>query len=434
MMLVLTSAWTFFNSAVLTSPLLLEPVKVEIIDEDGQFTLHCNGEPFYVKGAGLEYSKMQSLAEHGGNALRTWSVDNGQWTGEEILDEAHKLGLLVSMGINVGKERHGFDYNDEKAVKEQFERIQTEVIRLKDHPALLVWGIGNELNLSYQNTKVWDAVNDIVVMIHELDPNHPTTTMLSAGALKEDINTVMKHCPDIDFLSFQIYGSIENLITYINESNYNGAYLVTEWGATGHWEVDNTSWGRPIEETSHEKAKAYKQRYEKVILFDTARCLGSFVFYWGQKQERTPTWYGLFLENGEETEVVDVMHFLWNNSWPKNRSPKLLSFSLEGQKADASITLLVGQECSAHAIVSEPDGDSLNYRWCIRTEVSNENKSEGGDFEVNTDIIMEYSNGEFDEELVFITPEPGEYRLFVYASDGQGHVGTANIPFLVIDN
>ena len=27
------------------------------------------------------------------------------------------------------------------------------------------------------------------------------------------------------------------------------------------------------------------------------------------QQERTPTWYGLFTEEGEESEVVDVMQF-----------------------------------------------------------------------------------------------------------------------------
>jgi hypothetical protein len=34
---------------------------------------------------------------------------------------------------------------------------------------VLFWGIGNELNLDYTNAKVWDAVNDIVVKIHEVD-------------------------------------------------------------------------------------------------------------------------------------------------------------------------------------------------------------------------------------------------------------------------
>ena len=432
LLLVIVSAWSILETTVMSEQ--QKPIFVEIVNDNGQFILQCNGKPFYVKGAGLDFNKIQSLANHGGNAIRTWSVDNGHWSGEEVLDKAHELGLMVSMGIHVERERHGFDYNDEEAVKEQLDRIRSEVNRLKDHPALLIWGIGNELNLNYKNKKVWDAVNDIASMINELDPNHPTTTMLAAGAVKEDVNIVMNRCPEIDFISFQIYGDMVNLPAYIKESNYDGAYMVTEWGATGHWEVDTTLWGRPIEESSYEKAKVYKDRFEKVIMSNADRCLGSFVFYWGHKQERTPTWYGLFLENGEETEVVDVMHFLWNNSWPENRSPKLLSLTLEGKGSAASIMLTNGMEYSAHVKAMDPDDDKISYRWCILNEVSDEDKSTGGDFEPVTEIIMEYNNDEFDDELIFTTPEPGEYRLFVYASDGQGHAGTANIPFLVMNN
>jgi len=65
---------------------------------------------------------------------------------------------------------------------------------------------------------------------------------------------------------------------------------------------------------------------------------------------------------------------------------------------------------------------------CVKTKVR------VGDFEQKTEKIMEYKNGEFAEKFIFTAPEPGEYRLFVYASDGKGHAGTANIPFLVIDN
>lgn len=428
--LVIT-AWSFYPGTT-PSAKALKPVKVELKRVNDRYLLYCNGEPFYIKGAGLEFGDMESLARHGGNAFRTWRVDNGRKTGREVLDEASNNGLMVSMGLELGRERHGFDYNDEKAVREQFERIKREVEELKDHPALLIWGVGNELNLRYQNKKVWDAVNDIARMIHETDPYHPVTTML-AGAGKEEISQIIEQCPEIDFLSFQLYGDIVNLPKYILESKWDGAYIVSEWGATGHWEVATTTWGRPIEQTSHEKAMAYKERYEKVIASDPDHCIGSFVFLWGQKQERTPTWYGLFLENGDETETVDVMHFLWNNKWPENRSPVLYSLLLDGKNAYASVELSSGREYTAKVNVTDPDNDPVKYTWSILKEVPHENKSDGGDFEQKTDIVMELKNDEFGEELVFTAPEAGEYRLFIYAADGQGHAGTANIPFLVKD-
>jgi hypothetical protein len=134
---------------------------VELIKKGEKYSLLVEGKPFYLKGAGLEFGNMESLKENGGNSFRTWRINNGQNTGKEVLDKAHVLGLMVCMGIEIGRERHGFNYSDSKAVKEQYKRVKSEVESLKDHPALLMWGIGNELNLSYTNPQVWDAVNEI---------------------------------------------------------------------------------------------------------------------------------------------------------------------------------------------------------------------------------------------------------------------------------
>ena len=184
-----------------------QPVKVTIIQTDGKYSLEVDGEPFYINGAGLEFGSIASLAKYKGNSFRTWRTENGKNTALEILDEAHKYGLKVTMGIEVARERHGFDYNDEQAVANQLERIRQEVMALKDHPALLIWAIGNELNLRYTNYKVWNAVNDISKMIHEIDPNHPTTTTL-AGISKREIDQIKKRAPDLDLLSFQVYGCL----------------------------------------------------------------------------------------------------------------------------------------------------------------------------------------------------------------------------------
>ncbi len=404
------------------------PAKVTLSEENGKFQLQVNGEPFYIKGAGLEFGDVPALASHNANSFRTWRTENGQKSGKEVLDEAYENGLMVSMGIEVARERHGFDYNDEEAVRAQLEEIKEQVLALKDHPALLIWGIGNELNLHYENPKVWDAVNDISKMIHEVDPNHLTTTSL-AGISQKEIAYIKERCPDLDLLAVQMYGDLPDLPRLVKEYGWDGAYMVTEWGATGHWEVPLTSWGAPIEEHSSLKAANYMKRYQGGIEADSMQCIGSYVFLWGNKQERTPTWYGIFLEDGQETESVDVMHKIWNGSWPENRTPQLVSYTIEGKSAYDNVTLSTGSTYNAVAELSDPEGDALTYRWEVLPEATD--LGDGGDYEERPQAVTGLFVGQEGGTLEFTAPEPGPYRLFVYATDGNGHSATANIPFLV---
>jgi hypothetical protein len=408
------------------------PARVTIDKTNGQYVLSVNDQPFYINGAGLEFGNISALAKHKGNSFRTWRTDNGQNTALEILDEAHKHGLMVTMGIEVARERHGFDYNDQKAVTSQLERIRKEVIALKDHPALLIWAIGNELNLRYTNPKVWDAVNDISQMIHQVDPNHPTTTTL-AGISRREVQEIKERAPDLDILSFQVYGKLEQLPKQVRDYGWDGPYMVTEWGATGHWEVPRTSWGVPIEENSSVKAKNYLKRYQNSIQKDTAQCIGSYVFLWGQKQERTPTWYGIFTEDGSATESVDVMEYLWTGNWPQNRSPIIESFQLNNKDAYSNIKLAANQSYQAEVKSSDPDGDKLAYSFEILHESTD--LKDGGDLE-NRPETVHWNRKKLKEGMIeFSVPDvKGAYRIFVYVHDGNEHVATANIPFFVNNN
>ncbi|MBN2262667.1 MAG: hypothetical protein JW735_07135, partial [Prolixibacteraceae bacterium] len=118
--------------------------KVEMKNTDGKYRLFVDGKEFYIDGAGLEFGDIEALAAHGANSFRTWRTENGQQTGKEVLDQAYANGLMVMMGIEIARERHGFDYDNEEEVQKQLERVKEEVLMLKDHPALLAWGIGNE--------------------------------------------------------------------------------------------------------------------------------------------------------------------------------------------------------------------------------------------------------------------------------------------------
>jgi len=402
-----------------------QTTKSEIQRTENGYQLFLNGEPFYAKGAGLHRGDMDALARHGANSLRTWSTENGK----DVLDKAEGLGLKVMMGIWVGLERHGFNYDDKEAIKKQQERIRNRVLELKDHPALMIWCIGNEMNLESKNPKVWDAVNDISKMIHEIDPNHLTTTPL-AGIDKNLADLVTKKAPDVDFLSVQLYGPMDIFPQVIRDSGYKGPLMITEWGATGYWEVEKTEWGAPLENNSSKKADLYLQRYQKAILGQPKQVMGSFVFLWGQKQERTPTWFGMFMPDGNETESVDMMYYAWNGEWPKNRSPRLEDFILDGKRANDNVRLKRNELYKTQVIVKDPDKDELSFRWEIMRE--SQSKKTGGDTEYIPERMKGLFTGSMMDSTSFTAPgKEGAYRLFIYVEDGQNHTAHANIPFWV---
>ncbi|RYY61156.1 MAG: hypothetical protein EOO05_07370, partial [Chitinophagaceae bacterium] len=348
-------------------------IKVEMKKTDSSWQIIRDGKPYFIKGTGGGAYPARTKA-YGGNSIRTW----GTRGADKILDSANKYGFTVLLGLDVARERHGFNYDDPAAVAKQLEDLRKEVMKYKDHPAVLAWGIGNELNLHYTNPKVWDAVNDISKMCHELDKNHPTSTEL-AGVNKGMVDEIKLRAPDLDLLGINTYAPLAVLPAAVKSSGWDKAYMVTEWGPTGHWETLETAWKQPIEETSSEKAGVYKMRYEFGIERDPANCVGSYVFLWGQKQERTPTWYGVFTEKGEESEVVDVLQYLWSGTWPSNRAPHIYSLQVDGKKAIQNVYVESGKSYDVLATADDADRDKLAYRWEILPEPTK--VGDGGDHE-----------------------------------------------------
>ena len=312
-----------------------QPVRVEIIQNETGYELHRAGEPYYIKGAGAK-EHFGLLEESGANSIRLWSTSKAA-----LLDSALAHGMTVCLGLNIRPERTGMNYNDEYAVRGQIEQLKQEVLKFKDHPAVLLWGIGNEVDLKYSNFKVLATVEELARFIKEVDPNHPTMTVI-AGLNASKTFMINKHCPSVDVLGVNSYGSIERTPINIRKYNWDKPYIVSEWGVNGPFEAKTTAWKAKMEPPNGVKAAQRLRRYKELIEDDQERCLGSYCFLWGQKQESTATWHGMFVDKGCPTDAVDVMHHCWTGDWPENRAASVMSMELNDIKWNLDHVLVGG--------------------------------------------------------------------------------------------
>jgi hypothetical protein len=398
--------------------------KVEVTtNSSGNFELQRNGVPYYIKGAGAK-DHFDLLVKSGANSIRVWSTNN-----KALLDSAYQHDLTVTLGLYVRPERSGMDYNNEYAVKGQIEQLKNEVLKYKDHPALLVWGIGNEVDLRYSNFKVWETIEILAKFIKEVDPNHPTMTVV-AGIDPSKAFYIKKYCPSVDILGLNVYGSIENAGANLRKFNWDKPYIVSEWGVNGPFEAKKTSWKAKIEPPNGLKADQRLRRYKELIEKDIERCLGSYCFLWGQKQESTATWHGMFLSNGKPTEAVDVMQFCWTGEWPQSRAPSIKDISLENIGWRKDHILASSEQATLSIEYLKYNNKKVIVEYVLYPEAFS-NKI-GGDIQKSPDPIKFDVVKQSDNELTFISPnKKGAYRLFAYVKNEKGQSSVANIPFLV---
>jgi hypothetical protein len=411
---------------ILLPALALFAADVELAKQGDDWQLTVDGSPFFVKGIGGQ-SHLELARECGANAIRTWGHDSPQ-DALATLDRAHSNGLMVALGFWVQHERHGFDYDNEAAVEEQFEKFKAIVDAVKDHPALLLYGIGNEVEHESTNSKVWNSIGRMAAYVKEVDPNHPTMVS-TAHVSREAITNILQCAPDIDSIGVNAYAGAPVVAAQIREYGWQRPYVFTEWGTSGHWEVGKTAWGAPVEPTSTEKAELFRQRYDSAIAGDPGRCLGGFAFLWGVKQERTGTWYSLFDTQGRQTQAVNVLQEKWSGKPADNHAPEIKELSLNCQTVWESIAVPACDKIEARIEARDPDRDDIEYQWLLMRE--SRATSSGGDYEEKPEEIIVGIENQNEDRVRFTLDEPGNYRLYCYLYDGQNHVSTANIPFQI---
>ena len=396
------------------------PVKLER-DATGSWSLFREGQPYRVRGAGGEGS-LSLLASSGGNSTRIWGVDAN--TGR-LLDDAHQAGLTVAVGIWLEHSQKGYDYADIGRVKQQFEQVLEAVKKYKDHPAVLVWGLGNEME-GYEtgaNPDLWKHVESLAKAIKEIDPNHPTMTVV-AELTPAKVKAIHEHCPSLDIIGVNSYGGCPTIPERYRQHGGIKPYIVTEFGPVGTWEVPKNNIDAIEEPTSQQKTEMYRQAY-RALAADKQLCLGSYAFLWGNKQEGTATWFGLLLPSGEKTNAVDFLIEEWTGKAPANRTPEVAPLKLIGKNE-----IEPGEKVKLELSASDPDGDELQVNWSVMQEA--DRYVTGGDPQATPPTFSEAIQDASASGCTVVLPKsPGMYRVYVEVRDGKGQAATANLPIRV---
>ena len=444
------------GSAFLTVSVLAAPSVVRIEGTGEARHLTVNGRPFVVKGAGGGGSK-QILASLGANSFRTWGSDHAK----AELDEAEKNGLMATIGHWLHSTSY-FSYEDPAKNAEQTGTILKRVRECKDHPALLMWAIGNEMEAPKPTSRaLWTYVNDLAGKIKEIDPNHPVMTVLMEMS-PEKVRLIEELCPNLDIVGFNSYAGAGSLPRRLREAGLKKPYIITEYGPPLHndhnkWWIGVTDFGCPMELASTQKAKWYVEP-SLTALADKGRCFGLYAFTWGFKVESTPTWFGLQLPDGTLTgSALALSEKVWGGR-PNNHAPvletiseiydaKLAQAKKENQPADKIAELAgiwpamrlstekpaAGAEVEAEVRASDPDGDRLEYVWTLFTENANYGVMDTG-LAMPKGIEGAIVAGQGTPKAKVVLPGGGKYRLYCYifdlGADGKrkGAVAYANRP------
>jgi hypothetical protein len=410
----------YFSRGPQNSSAYKGPRKVIIEKKDGKYGFYKDGKPFLVKGgAGVDHIK--ELAESGGNTIMCWDTSKI----ESVLKEAAKFNVEVIIGLDIPSVNTDF-YRNKKNTAELYNACISIVTRYKDNPNLLAWCLGNEMTLPWFFSDGYKAYNKILDSIHVIDPSHPVSTAI-INITTEKIFQLKWRIPALDFYSINIYNSLKIIKHDLDRTKWlwTGPYMIGEWAPQGGWEAPMTAWKVPVEYSSTDKAQLFYEFYNKYMPLKDPRFLGSVVFYWGNRQEYTQSWFSVFGKNGNPNEIEEALNDSWKDTSTLHLSPKIKSMFIDGMGGKNNI--IVTSDSKHLAVLemqSSNPSDSLRYKW--------EMYREDWDYPKGPPAVVGLFSDSTQPVTDFRAPQKeGPYRVFVTVYNPQGYIATANIPIYV---
>jgi len=380
-----------------------EPTLVEI---DGREIL-VDGDVFTVKGVAGEFTPIGEygpgydwslnpedysidiplIRDLGANTIRTYDE---RPTQKEALDAFYEQGIFVIMGFTV-EALYGGEIVDfeNQTVRENIRRCFLDMVsHWKDHPAILMWCIGNEVNSILESHDVdpnhwYSLVDECAEASHELEGEafHPVTTA-NADQGEWDIGDPDMNADDdsvqhLDLWSLQLYRGESFGDTFFDYGELTAKpLLMTEFGCDAYD-------GRRHQEDQSMQAECLEAQWleigENLSSIDPDNvCAGGVIFSWRDAWYKSrhgnfshhgtqadwrneayidpnmnEEWWGIVAisENPEERilrEAYDTISGIWNPfiDIPLRRGWNIISFNVEREDMSMINILdpLIGRE------------------------------------------------------------------------------------------
>jgi cellulose synthase/poly-beta-1,6-N-acetylglucosamine synthase-like glycosyltransferase len=360
------------------------------------------------------------IKEMGANTIRRYQPSIYD---HNILQMSKKHDLKVLFGFWFDPE---IDYAKDKKKIEAYKKTVLKTVRkYKDEPGILGWSIGNEtwglLKLHYGQPYLTlvryhylKMIEELAVEIKSIDSIRPVFAMEEhTPIISAAFYSFAKFAPHVDIVGVNSYydqniSKLDSLATMY----YPGRqYMVSEFGPKGYWYKPYNSYKNDsilVEQYSQEKALQYVHHWNEYIFKHKENNAGGVAFCWQDRYEATATWFGITDIFYNKKPAFSALKEVWTG---ENSPFPIPEFSILLPNAK----LVPGERYIARAVTNQVQKrPSLKYKWIIY-----ENKT------FKKVMETDFTAGMYT--LNFKIPEKkSEYRLYLYATDGNGYAVTSS--------
>lgn len=399
---------------------------------NNEWVLMVEEKPFEVRGVTFGYDKdlenyeryFQDLKFLGVNAIRTWATNENT---RKLLDVAQAHGIKVMVGIWMRHGRPGmedddrFDYLKNTQGKEEMYNNALNVVETyKNHPAVLTWGIGNEvyLNTATDEEKLAysQLLERICSAIKQQDPNHPIT---SVEAWTFGLDWWQKYVPSLDIYGLNSYGPGANLLAdELYKKGIDKPYLITEFGVIGEWDIKQEINGVKVEPNDKQKYDAIANGYKNWIQNKSAN-LGVFVFHYATGNNFIAPWLFTHYDSMTRPQYWAIREAFTGNK-PVNNVPEIKRFKLPNHPSKSGTWVPVTLE----VIDIEKDSLEVTFSYNQRTG-SRKRRDQINTLQHRGDIIHGYE--------IKLPKADGSVKVYALAKDTYNNVGIASTGIMVTD-